>query len=623
MNRKWFYIFIIFAVFIVPQRAHGDTDPEYVDGEILVEYKKGLSERSKGMIARQVETDRVKKFEDFEIELVELPLDMSVEEGVKKYKFYPKIEVAEPNYYIRLSATTPDDTNFSDLWGLNNTGQAVNGTSGISDSDMDAPEAWDTTTGSAGVVVALLDSGIDLDHEDLSGNLWTNSGETAGNGTDDDGNGYVDDVDGWDFVNDDNDPNDDNDHGSNMAGIIGAVGDNNKGVCGVSWTVKIMPIKILNVAGTGTVADAISAVNYAADKNVKVMNASWSATSSSAALKSAIEDSGALFVAAAGNDGDGNEAQGWDIDTAGQEIYPAAEDSSNILAIAAIDQDDALADFSNFGATSVDVASPGKNIYSCDSADSYEFVSGTSAATAYASGLAGLVLAAKSTLTIAQLKDQIANSVDTKLGLNNKVVTGGRINAHGAVTTPSAPSSLSVTAASSTQNNLSWTDNSSNEFGFKIERKSGSGSYSQIATPAKNATSYSDTGLSASTSYTYKIRAYNNIGNSAYSGEDTAITSAANNGGNGGGGSGGGGGGGGGCFIATASFGSPLAEEVRVLCNFRDTYMLNSALGQGLVKWYYRVSPCIARHIEHDKYLKGILRSIVRFIIKHFSLTNW
>ena len=208
----------------------------YKEGQVLVKYKNGLSDRSREMIARQVNTVRGERFEDFGIELIELPYYMSVEDAVKKYRFYPKVEAAGPNYYIRASLS-PNDTSFSNQWALNNTGQTVNLTTGTSDADIDAPEAWDASTGSSSVVIALLDTGMDLDNEDLSGNLWVNGGETAGNGIDDDGNGRVDDVNGWDFVNSDNDPEDDDvstSHGTFMSGIIGAVGNNARVYAGLT-----------------------------------------------------------------------------------------------------------------------------------------------------------------------------------------------------------------------------------------------------------------------------------------------------------------------------------------------------------------------------------------------------
>jgi len=606
MRLKTLIFFIIFT--LLEGFSYGLENSPYVEGELLVKYKKGLSKKSRDMIAQQLSTNRVKELTAFDIDLIELPYGMSVEEGIRKYRFYPKVEIAEPNYYIYAFSKTPDDTNFSILWGLNNTGQTVNGTSGTSDADIDAPEAWDTTTGSSSIIVAVLDTGLDLDHEDLSGNIWSNSEEISGNGIDDDGNGYKDDVKGWDFVNSDNNPDDDNGHGSFVGGIIAGTGNNSKGICGVNWTAKIMALKILDSSGSGDTASAISAIQYATTKGAKVINASWGGTSSSDSLKSAIESSNILFVTASGNNGDGNASQGWDVDTSGNEIYPACYTSTNILSIAATDQSDNLCDFSNYGATSIDVAAPGKNIYSTYYSNTYAYADGTSASCAYVSGLAGLLLAVKSTLTATELKDQIINSIDQKSSLIGKTFSGGRINAYNAVNLPSAPSSFSATSASSNQINLSWTDNSLNELGFKIERKSGSATYTQIAIASRNATSYSDTGLSAGTTYTYRIRAYNNIGDSSYSSEASATTSSGSS-------SGGGGGGGGGCFIATAAFGSPLEKEVKILCRYRDIYLVNSFLGREFLGFYNYVSPYIARVIEHNNYLKGIVRFILRIII--------
>ena len=373
-----------------------------------------------------------------------------------------------------------------------------------------------------------------------------------------------------------------------------------------------MPLKVLDSDGTGTVADAIAAISYAKAKSVKIINASWALTTpaESAPFTNAIENSDALFVTPAGNNGrSGLESQGWDIDNAGQEVYPASSNLSNIIAVAATHQDDGMPAFSNYGLTSVDVAAPGVNIYSTIRNNNYGFANGTSASCAYVSGMAGLMLAVKSSLTVSQLKDQIMNSVDVKAGLNNKVSTGGRINVYNAINAPSAPGSLSANASSSSQINISWSDNSNNELGFKIERKTGSGSYSQITTLSKNSTSYSDTGLSSETTYTYRIRSYNNINDSAYSNEASDATSAASSGG-------GGGGGGGGCFIATASFGSPLAEEVMVLSAYRDKYMMNSSLGCNIIDIYYRLSPYISKRIEKDGFLKILSRFIIRGIVR-------
>ncbi|MEE8599353.1 MAG: S8 family serine peptidase, partial [Dehalococcoidales bacterium] len=274
---------------------------------------------------------------------------MTVEEALEIYRNDPDVEYVEPNYYRYATATTPDDTFFSDLWGLNNAG----------DTDIDAPEAWDITQGNSNVVVAVLDSGVDYNHPDLFNNMWTNSGEIAGNGLDDDGNGKIDDVRGWDFVDDDNDPIDSDDHGTHVAGTIAAVGNNGTGITGVSWSAQIMPLRFLDAFGSGSVAGAIEAIDYAIDNDANIINASYGSYTFSTAERDAIvraRDAGILFVAAAGNDS-------WNNDSLTKH-YPSSYDLDNIIAVAATDQNDNLASFSNFGATSVDVAAPGTNIFS-------------------------------------------------------------------------------------------------------------------------------------------------------------------------------------------------------------------------------------------------------------------
>jgi subtilisin family serine protease len=238
---------------------------------------------------------------------------------------------------------------------LHNTGQNVNGKNGTADADIDALEAWDVTTGSSDVVVAVIDSGVDINHPDLAANIWTNTAEIANNLIDDDGNGYVDDVNGWDFHNNDNAPHDPHGHGTHVAGTIAAVGDNATGVTGVSWSAKIMPLRFLDAFGVGDTANALDAIDYASAMGADVINNSWGGGGFSQALKDAIEASGAVVVCAAGNSG---------FNTDLTPHYPSSYNSANIISVAASDQDDQLAGFSNFGAVSVDVAAPGTNIYS-------------------------------------------------------------------------------------------------------------------------------------------------------------------------------------------------------------------------------------------------------------------
>ncbi len=217
----------------------------------------------------------------------------------------PDVEFAEPNYILSIAAL-PTDPQFSQLWGINNTGQ----TGGVPDADIDAPEAWDIQKGT-NIVIAVVDTGVDYNHADLSNNIWSNTREIPGNGIDDDGNGFIDDVRGWDFANNDNNPMDDNRHGTHLAGIIAAQGNNGVGVTGVNWSARIMPVKFMNAAGAGTTATAINAINYAVRNGAKVINASFGGGAFSQAMFNAINaanNAGVLFVAAAGNNGRNNDA---------------------------------------------------------------------------------------------------------------------------------------------------------------------------------------------------------------------------------------------------------------------------------------------------------------------------
>jgi subtilisin family serine protease len=259
---------------------------------------------------------------------------MTVEEALEIYRNDPDVEYVEPNYYRYATATTPDDTffipPFERLWGLHNTGQDVNGTTGTVGADIDAIEAWDTTTGSINVVVAVIDSGVDYNHPDLAANIWINQAELTGTpGVDDDGNGMIDDIRGWDFVDDDNDPIDSDDHGTHVAGTVAAVGNNNTGITGVSWTAKIMILRFLNGFGVGTDANAIRAIEYANANGAHIINNSWGGGGFNQFLKDAIDASSAVVVCAAGNDGTNNDIA---------PHYPSSYTSSNIIAVAATDQ---------------------------------------------------------------------------------------------------------------------------------------------------------------------------------------------------------------------------------------------------------------------------------------------
>ena len=342
----------------------------------------------------------------------------------------PRVRFAEqdPTYSVD---TLPNDQYVAQLWGISNTGQPVNGSTGTADADIDAPEAWSTTTGSHSVVVAVIDTGVDYNHPDLASNIWTNPGESCAgcenDGVDNDGNGYVDDVHGWDFVNNDNEPLDDHGHGTHVAGTIGAVGDNGTGVTGVNWDVQIMPLKFIGANGEGTADDAVRAILYATKMGAVVSNNSWGGEDFSQALEDAIADADAhssLFVAAAGNSLKNNDAT---------PDYPSGFDLPNVVSVAATDQNDSRAWFSNYGRASVDLGAPGTNIYSTWPGGSYAYLDGTSMAAPHVSGVAALAKAAFPAATAMGLRSLLLRTVDSNSTLAGRTTTGGRLNAANAV----------------------------------------------------------------------------------------------------------------------------------------------------------------------------------------------
>lgn len=412
---------------------------KYKPGELIVKFKKDASPEQRAKVHQKIKSKKVKKFKKVGVELVSLDPSISVEQAVELFKADPAVEYAEPNYELQALDTLPNDPSFLQLWGLNNTGQThgsrydgfVAGTPGA---DIDAPAAWDITTGSSDVVVAVIDTGIDYSHEDLAANMWRNQIELTGQpGVDDDGNGYVDDIYGIDTINDDSDPRDDNKHGTHCAGTIGAVGDNGIGVSGVNWNVQLMPCKFLGADGSGWTADAVECLDYVRDMkdrgvNVVATSNSWGCASFfciSQAMQDAIRaqmDSGILFVAAAGNQSEDNDRN---------YFFPANYDIPNIITVAATDDDDARATFSNWGRRSVHVGAPGVDIYSTTLHDTYGFLSGTSMATPHVAGLAGLLKGETSDRNWSDIRNLIlagGDSIDSMIG---KTISGKRINAAG------------------------------------------------------------------------------------------------------------------------------------------------------------------------------------------------
>jgi subtilisin family serine protease len=405
---------------------------DYAAGELLVKFhSRDLNPREK--LAR-IGLETIGSFSTVGWQHVRLPPGVTVAEGIERYRSLSGVERVQPNFIYRAQATA-NDPRFNELYGLNK---------------IQAPLAWDTTTGSPSVVVAVIDLGIDYNHEDLSTNMWRNPGETgltpsgqdkATNGIDDDGNDYVDDVFGVDTINHDSNPIDDGGHGTHVSGTIGGVGNNSTGVVGVNWNVRLMAIKSHGADGNGTSASVVEAFQYAAMMrrrgiNVRVTNNSWGgapeAPNFDQALKDAIDDAGStgiLNVCAAGNSNRDNDAN---------PFYPASYDSGSIMSIAASDQNDNRAVFSSRGATSVDLAAPGVSILSTFRG-SYGLLSGTSMATPHTSGAAALLWAHAPHLTVAQVKATLMNNVDVLPQWAGLTVTGGRLNLARAVqNTPAA-----------------------------------------------------------------------------------------------------------------------------------------------------------------------------------------
>jgi len=367
-----------------------------------------------------------------------------VNNAVTAYSKDSNVEYVEPNYLINISLI-PNDPSFSNQWGLHNTGQ--NG--GTPGSDIHAPEAWDVSKGSNSVIVAVIDTGISYNHPDLAANMWTNPGEIPGNGQDDDGNGYPDDFYGWNFITGKNNSMDDNGHGTHCAGIIGAVGNNSIGVTGVNWNVKLMALKFLDSTGKGSTTNAINAINYAILMSAHVLSASWGSTGYSQFLKDAIQASNnanQIFVAAAGNGGSDGIGDNNDVTP----FYPASYDLPNIIAVAATDNKDNLASFSNYGKTSVDLGAPGVYILSTYLNGQYAYADGTSMAAPFVSGVAALIKSFKPEMSNLEIKNGTLASVDQISSLQSKTVTNGRLNASKALESMRCLGNIELTLSPST-----------------------------------------------------------------------------------------------------------------------------------------------------------------------------
>ena len=395
------------ALLAIP--ALGYSQARVYEGEYILQVRPGSSSRSLNSALSRIQS------KDFEIALVQEYSNSRRKRGIARFdeskakaycenarKENSNVLHCEPNFYWAIDTVTNDPDVPEGLV------------------QIQAEEAWDITTGSNSVLVAITDTGVDYTHSDLQGNIWTNPGEIPGNGIDDDGNGYVDDVHGYDFFNNDGDPYDDNGHGTHVAGTIGARGNNGLGVVGVNWNTTILPVKFLGGNGGGSTYSAVQAVNYAREMGAQVINASWGSTFSSQILGEAVRkatQAGIIFVAAAGNSASDND---------GLPHYPSAY--PDVFSVAATDADGSLAYFSNYGQNSVHIAAPGVSVLSTFPGNSYRALSGTSMAAPHVSGAVALMLSHDSSLNSAQVRSRLISSADVLPGLSGKVYSAGRLN---------------------------------------------------------------------------------------------------------------------------------------------------------------------------------------------------
>lgn len=445
---------------------------DFVPGQVLIKFKQNQKTSNKASLKTQMKANTLKTFPKLNVELWDFSgsnKKIDIKAIVEQYKDHPDIEYIEPNYIYhipevviddtpipnnnrssKISANAPNDPEFNNQWYLDNPPNGV---------DINAPEAWEVTKKSPSVKVAILDGGIDWKHEDLVNNIWQNSGEDINNdgiliyneltkiwevdsvdinGIDDDNNGYIDDIIGWDFINNDNNPMDDVGHGTQVAGIIGAVGNNNIGIAGISWDLELAALKIFDSEGASC-SDIIEAVNYSVEMGFPISNNSWgdgNCDNGSETLRDAIadaQDNAQLFIASAGNNGSDNDEFTY---------YPASYDFDNIIAVAALANSEQLIPSSNYGATLVDIAAPGQNIRTTFINNDYNNFFQTSSAAPQVTAACALIKYLNPNFTFNQIKNTVLSSATETPQLFGIVSTNGRLNLAAALINANNPTPL-------------------------------------------------------------------------------------------------------------------------------------------------------------------------------------
>ena len=522
LSKTWIRLFGVLLIFFVGDVASAQ---DYMPDEVLIKFNRGVSKQHRHVAINSVRGTVVGTFRlDSDLLHVKVPATIGTDRAISNLARNPNVQYAVRNsiYYLTQDQLFPDDKRFKQQWALNNG----------NDADVDAPEAWSIFTGSRDIIVAVLDTGIDYNHEDLADNMWVNELEILGvTDLDDDDNGYVDDYYGYDFAYDDSDPIDVQGHGTMCAGVIGAVGNNRLGIAGINWTVRIMAIKTHKDSGFATAAAVVAGIDYAIENGAHITSNSWGnrADKESPPVKDAINRAhvaGLLCIFAAGNDN-------VDTDNPDTAFYPSSFDLDNIISVTATDRSDNQ--HYNWGQITVDMAGCSPGIATTVPGDQYtRHFNGTSAACPHVAGVAALVWGYDPGLSHTDIKQRLMDTVRPVPSLDGMCVTEGTVNAYNALNAggpppspPAAPTDLVASAAACDQIDLNWLDNANNETGFTIERSLDGSNFSQLDTVGADVTSYEDTSAGSVTTYTtywYRVRAFNSGGDSSYSNIASATT---------------------------------------------------------------------------------------------------